>query len=408
MTTYDFDFLPDRRSTNNGKWRKHPQDVLPMFVADMDFVPPQPVVEALQDAAARGVFGYPEFNDDMADSPGLREVVVARMAARYGWRVAPEALVFLPGVISAFNLAARTLALMSSQPGGELVVQTPIYPPMLDAAPNAGFTRRDAPLLRGADYRYRIDWDVFEAAFSPATRMFLLCNPHNPVGRVFTRDELARMAEVCLRHGVTICSDEIHSELIYSGARHVPIASLAPEIEQHSITLISPSKTFNLPGLQCSVAIIPNPELRARYVASRAGLVTWVNVMGLIAGEAAYRSGDEWLAQLLPYLETNRDTVVRFVAAEMPGVSMAAPEATYLAWLDCRATGLSQPCQCFLDLARVACSDGAGFGPGGEGFVRLNFGCPRPMLAAALQRMKAALAPVDETPAETFSEWSGL
>jgi cystathionine beta-lyase len=212
---------------------------------------------------------------------------------------------------------------------------------------------------------------------------------------------------VCLRHGVTICSDEIHSELIYSGARHVPVASLAPEIEQNTITLIAPSKTFNLPGLQCSVAIIPNPELRARYVAARAGLVTWVNVMGLIAGEAAYRHGDEWLAQLLPYLEANRDALAHFVAAEMPGVSMAAPEATYLAWLDCRGTGLSQPCQCFLDLGRVACSDGAGFGPGGEGFVRLNFGCPRSMLMAALRRMQGALAPV-EPDAPAFGDWSGL
>jgi len=407
MTTYDFDFLPDRRSTNNGKWRTHPPDVLPMFVADMDFVPPQPVVAALQDAVARGVFGYPEFKNEMADSPGLREVVVERLARQYAWRVAPEALVLVPGVVTAFNLAARMTALMAGPAGGELVIQTPVYPPILEAAHNAGLTRRDAPLLRGADYRYTIDWDVFEAAFSPATRMFLLCSPHNPVGRVFTRDELARMAEVCQRRGVLIVSDEIHAELIYPGTRHVPIASLAPEIEQNSITLIAPSKTFNLPGLQCSLAIIPNAELRARYVAARAGLVTWVNVMGLIAGEAAYRYGDEWLGQLLPYLEANRDTVTRFVAAEIPGVTMAAPEATYLAWLDCRGTGLSQPCQCFLDLARVACSDGAGFGPGGEGFVRLNFGCPRSMLVAALQRMKGVLAnPV--TDEKSFGEWSGL
>ena len=250
---------------------------------------------------------------------------------------------------------------------------------------------------------------MFGAAFSPATRIFLLCNPHNPVGRVFTRAELARMAEVCQRQGALLVSDEIHAELIYSGARHVPIASLAPEIEQTSITLIAPSKTFNLAGLQCSLAIIPNPELRARYLAARAGLVTWTNLMGLIAGEAAYRDGDEWLEQLLPYLEANRDTVAHFVAAEMPGVTMAAPEATYLAWLDCRGTGLSQPCQCFLDLARVACNDGAAFGPGGEGFVRLNFGCPRPMLLAALQRMKGALAaPEAESDTNPFGDWSGL
>ena len=384
MTRYNFDQLPDRRSTNNVKWRTHPPDVLPMFVADMDFVSPEPVIRALQEFVAGGVFGYPLFAAENSDSPPLREALVQRLARKYGWRVAPEALVFVPGVVTGFNLAASTFA----QPGGELVVQTPVYTPILDAAGHARLARREAPLARGLDGRYTIDWDAFESAFSPQTRMFLLCNPHNPVGRVYGRDELERMAQVCLRRGVPICSDEIHSELIYSGRQHVPIAALAPEIERNTITLIAPSKTFNLPGLQCSVAIIPDPELRARYVAARRGLVPWVNVMGLLAAEAAYRAGDEWLEQLLAYLEGNRDYTARFVAAELPGVRLAPPEATYLAWLDCRDSGLSQPCQCFLDLGRVACSDGAGFGPGGEGFVRLNFGCPRSMLVEALERMK--------------------
>ncbi len=387
MIVYDFDHLPDRRASNSVKWRKHPDGVLPMWVADMDFRSPEPVVRALQDFVGRGVFGYPRFDDVLSDSPTLREVVVTRLARQYGWQVAPESLVFVPGVVTGFNLAVHTFA----RPGGELVLQTPIYPPMLDAAGHAGLARRDAPLAREADGRYTIDWDAFEAAFSPATRLFLLCNPHNPVGRVFSQVEVERMAYECLQRGVPICSDEVHAELIYPGQRHVPIASLAPEIEQRTITLIAPSKTFNLAGLQCSVAVIPNRELRVAYIQARRGLVTWVNIMGLIAAESAYRDGDEWLRQLLVYLEGNRDYLTRYVAAEMPAVRLAPPEATYLAWLDCRATGLSQPCQCFLDLARVACSDGADFGPGGEGFVRLNFGCPRPMLAEALQRMSTAL-----------------
>jgi cysteine-S-conjugate beta-lyase len=384
---YDFDRLPDRRAPNNAKWHKHPNDVLPMWIADMDFVSPAPVVEALQDFVGRGVFGYPRFDDVMTDSPPLRELVVERLARRYGWRVAPEALVFVPGVVTGFNLAAHALA----GPGGELVVQTPLYPPMLETAGHAGLARRDAPLSRDAEGRYAIDWEVFEAAFSPATRLFLLCNPHNPTGRVFSRDELERMAEICLRHGVPICSDEVHNELVYPGSVHTPIAALAPEIEQQTITLIAPSKTFNLAGLQCSVAIIPNPKLRAAYIGARRGLVTWVNSMGLIAAEAAYRDGDEWLDQLLVYLAGNRDYLAHYAADHLPGLTWAPPEATYLAWLDCRASGLSQPCQCFLDLARVACSDGATFGPGGDGFVRLNFGCPRSMLAEALERIGTAL-----------------
>jgi cystathionine beta-lyase len=387
MPIYDFDRLPERRADSSAKWSMYPADVLPMFVADMDFTSPEPVIQALADYVGRGVFGYPNFHDHMSDSPALREVLVERLARRYGWRVSPEALVFIPGVVTAFNLAAHTLA----APGGVVVLPTPAYPPMLETAGHSGLTQRNAPLARDAAGRYSLDLDAFEAAFSPATRLMLLCNPHNPTGRVFTRAELEAMAEVCLRRGVTICADEIHAELVYPGHAHLPIASLAPEIEQRTITLIAPSKTFNLPGLQCSIAIIPNAELRAAYVQARRGLTPWVNAAGLIAAEAAYRDGDEWLAQLLVYLQANRDFVAEYARAEMPGVRLVPPEATYLAWLDCAGTGLSNPCQCFLDLARVACNDGATFGPGGEGYVRLNFGCPRTMLAEALARMKAAL-----------------
>jgi cystathionine beta-lyase len=361
-----------------------------MFVADMDFVSPEPVTRALQAFVARGSFGYPLFDGKMSDSSGLREAAVARLERLYGWRVAPEAIVFVPGVVTGFNLAAHMAAGMGGL-GGELVLQTPLYHPMLETAGHAGMTQRNAPLVPGAGGRYELDWEAFEVAFGRQTRMFLLCNPHNPTGRVFGADELGRMADVCLRHGALMVADEIHSELVFDGRRHVPLATLAPEVERRTITLVAPSKTFNLAGLQCSLAIIPDPALREAYIAARRGLVTWVNVMGLIAGEAAYREGDEWLAQLLAYLEGNRAALSQFVAEHLPGVRMALPEATYLAWLDCRETGLSAPCQCFLDIARVACSDGTIFGPGGEGHVRLNFGCPRPMLMEALGRMKEAL-----------------
>ena len=373
MTQFDFDEIIERRDTNSGKWLSHPPDVLPMFVADMDFKSPPAVARALQAFAARGVFGYPLIGaDHLSQSPGLREVVIERMRRRYGWEVAPEAVLFVPGVYTGFNLAAAAF----SAPGGEVLVQTPAYPPILSAPAEAGLARRDAPLVQDANGRYSVDLDDFAARVGPNTKLFLLCNPHNPVGRVFRQAELEQMAEVCLRHGVPICSDEIHSEIIYPGQRHIPIASLAPEIAQNTITLISPSKTFNLAGLQCAIAIIPNPELREAYLAPRHGLVPWVTAMGLLAAETAYREGGEWLAELLAYLEVNRGAVARFVAEKLPGVRLSPPEATYLAWLDCRATGLADPCGVFLEQGRVACGSGSSFGPGGDGFVRSDVRLP--------------------------------
>jgi len=207
------------------------------------------------------------------------------------------------------------------------------------------------------------------------------------------------MAEVCLDKGVLICSDEIHCELVYQGYRHVPIASLDPEIAQNTITLMSPSKTFNLAGLQCSFAVIQNPELRQKYLAARKGLVPWVNLMGLVAAKAAYEQGQSWLDQVLVYLEANRDYLADFVRDELPGIAMAKPEATYLAWLDCRQTGMDgNPYRFFLEQGRIAFNDGATFGKGGEGFVRLNFGCPRSMLKECLMRMKEVMEMQSEQP----------
>jgi cystathionine beta-lyase len=226
--------------------------------------------------------------------------------------------------------------------------------------------------------------------------MFLLCNPHNPVGRVFRRGELLRMAEICLSHSVTICADEIHSDLVFSGHEHIPIAALDPEIGQHTITLIAPSKTFNLAGLQCGFAIIPNAELRQRYQLARAGLVPWVNVMGLIGAEAAYREGQPWLDRLIPYLEANRDFLHDFVRRELPRINMTKPEGTYLAWLDCRGLGSDNPYEFFLKHARVALNHGQTFGTGGAGFARLNFGCPRSILEEALNRIKESMRSLPE------------
>jgi cystathionine beta-lyase len=381
--TPDFDRVIDRRPTDSNKWRKFPSDVLPLWVADMDFPSPPVVVEALRARVDHGFFGY------LAEHNDLPEVVAERVGKRYGWRVSPEAVVTLPGVIAGFNQALKGL----TAPGDGLLIQTPVYPPILRAAGNHGLRRDEHALTRGADGRYTVDLDAFAAAIRERTRAFLLCNPHNPVGRLFDRAELEAMATACLRRDLWIVADEIHCDLLLDGRSHVPIASLSPEIEQRTITLMAPSKTFNLPGLKCAVGIIPNAALRERFAAAAADLVPKINVLGYTAALTAYRAGEPWLEALLAYLRDNRDFLVRQVRASLPGVAVCPPEATYLAWLDCRnaRTG-SDPWTFFLEQGRVALNDGRLFGPGGEGFVRLNFACPRPLLTDGLERMARALA----------------
>jgi cystathionine beta-lyase len=380
--TFDFDRVIDRRNTDSNKWRKFPPEVLPLWVADMDFPSPPAVVEALRARVEHGFFGY------LAEHNELPEVVVERVAKRYGWRVSPDAVVALPGVIAGFNQALRAL----TTPGDGLLVQTPVYPPILRAAGNHGLRRDEHALTRGADGHYAVDLEAFARAGGERTRAFLLCNPHNPVGRLYGRAELEGMATACLRRDLWLVADEIHCDLLLDGRQHVPIASLAPEVEQRTITLMAPSKTFNLPGLKCAVAIIPNAALRERFVTAGADLVPKINVLGYTAAVAAYREGDAWLEALLHYLEANRDFLVEQVRATLPGVAVAPPEATYLAWLDCRQAPAAgrDPCAFFLEHAKVALNDGTLFGPGGAGFVRLNFGCPRPLLAEGLARMRAA------------------
>jgi cystathionine beta-lyase len=381
---FDFDRLVDRRASDSNKWRKFPPDVLPFWVADMDFPSPPAVVRALRERVEHGFFGY------LAERNHLPELVAERVAKRYGWRVSPEAVVALPGVIAGFNQALRAL----TSPGDGLLIQTPVYPPILRSAGNHGLRRDDAALTRGADGRYTVDLDAFGAAFLERTRVFLLCNPHNPVGRLYGRAELEDMAAACLRRDAFIVADEIHCDLLLDGRAHVPMASVAPEIEQRTITLMAPSKTFNLPGLKCAVGIIPNAALRERFLAAAADLVPKIGVLGYTGALAAYREGDDWLDALLRYLTDNRDFLVRQVRATLPGVAVAPGEATYLAWLDCRGSSAAgrDPHTFFLERAKVALNDGVAFGPGGAGFVRMNFGCPRPLLAEGLERMRAALA----------------
>ncbi len=385
---YDFDQMINRRESDSVKWNSYPGDVLPLWVADLDFRSPEPVIRALTKRIEHGVFGYPE-------GPGPKtkmgqefgEILIERMMRLYGWKIQLEDLVFLPGVVAGFNLACHAFG----KPGGSALIQTPVYSPFSSAPRYADLKCQEMEIDRLEDGSYRIDMDKFSQAFTSQTNLFILCNPHNPVGRVYREEELVQMAEVCLQNKTLICSDEIHCDLVFSGQKHIPIASLDSEIAKNTITLMAPSKTFNIAGMQCSFAIIQNATLRRRFMTSHKGLLGWVNLMGLTAGIAAYKEGGEWLEQLLVYLQANRDFVYETVRRELPGISMGLPEGTYLAWLDCRELPVEDPYDFFLEEAKVALNNGKTFGKGGEGFVRLNFGCPRSTLNLALNRMKEAL-----------------
>ncbi|HEU5193503.1 MAG TPA: PatB family C-S lyase [Methylomirabilota bacterium] len=381
---FDFDRVHDRRTSDSNKWHKFAPDVLPLWVADMDFSSPPAVVAALQARVAHGFFGY------LTEHPELPAVVAERVTKRYGWRVEPEAVVLVPGVNVANNFAASALA----APGESILLQTPAYPPILRAAGNLARVRVEHVLTRQTDGRYVVDLGAFATAITPRTRAFMLCNPHNPVGRVYERVELEGMARICLDRDLWIVADEIHCDLLLDGRQHVPIASLSPEVEARTITFMAPSKTFNLPGLKCAVAIVPNATLRERLTTTMGDLMSKPNVLGHAAAVAAYREGDAWLEALLHYLAANRDFLTDYVRTKLPGITISPAEGTYLGWLDCRAAGIpgGDPHTFFLERARVALNDGRLFGPGGEGFVRLNFGCPRALLAEGLERMRSALA----------------
>ncbi len=379
---YNFDEVIPRRESDSIKWNLYDQKVLPFWVADMDFKSPQPVIDALEARIRHGVFGY------AAEDKKLKEVIKERLHNLYQWNVSVEEIVFLPGVVNGFNLVIHAL----TNPGEHILMQPPVYHPFLFAPQNARALRKDLPLKIDQDRIYHIDFDYFKDSVDSNSGLFLLCNPHNPVGRVFTKDELSKMAEICLENEIFICSDEIHADIIFPGHKHIPIASLSPEIAKKTITLMAPSKTFNIAGLGCSFAVVQNPELMNRMKLARNGLVSEVNLLGYTAALAAYQHGQEWLSQLLVYLEGNWDTLVNFVEENLPEIKITPLEGTYLAWLDCRDMKIDgSPYEFFLQEAKVAFNDGKIFGPGGEGFVRLNFGCPRSMLMEGLERMKLAV-----------------
>ena len=370
-----FDQVIERRQTDSQKWQKYEgQDILPMWVADMDFRAPEPVLEALRERINHGIFGYarPELS--------AIEAVIEMLERNYGWKVDPDWLVWLPGLVVGLNIASRAFA----SEGEAILTNTPIYPPFLLGPRLQGRSVAKAPMVLDGD-RWVIDWEAMEAAVDDRVELFFFCNPHNPCARVFDNQELEAVAAFCRRHDLILCSDEIHCELLLNERKHTPIASLSDSLNDRSFTFIAPSKTYNLAGLGCSIAIIPNPTLRNRFVSASRGIMAEVNNLGYVACEAAYRHGDPWREELLRYLGKNRDLIQEFAREHLPEARLYEHEATYLSWIDVSALGLKDPITHF-ESHGIGLSDGSFFDS--PSHVRLNFGCPRSTLEEGLKRLR--------------------
>lgn len=387
MEKFDFEKVLSRRNTDSVKWNRYPDDVLPLWVADMDFPSPSKVSTALEERIAHPFFGY------AGEDKPLIETICKWVLKRHGWKIHPEWILLMPGVVTGMNWTAQTFL----KPDDTLCFLTPVYPPFFHISEYAGAKRIEIPMVVHEN-QYQIDFDEFEKTLTPSIKLFVLCNPHNPVGRVFTRTELERINEICIKKGVLVCSDEIHSDLIFSGYRHIPLAALSESAAQNTITLMAPSKTFNIPGLHFSFAVIPNQRHRELMEASRKGVIGCPGMLANEAARAAYANCADWLDQLLVYLEDNCDFLIDFLKTHLPEIKVIKPEGTYLAWLDCRELGLlPDPYHFFLTKAKVALNEGQAFGENGKGFVRLNFGCPRATLKDALVNMVEAVYLIKRT-----------
>ena len=383
-----FDTIIDRTGTESLKWvypRKvlQVEDAIPMWVADMDFEAPPAVVEAIKRRAAHGVYGYPLI------PPSFWQAAIDWLRRRHGWEIRKEWMAKSPGIVPALHYAVRAF----TKPGDSVIIQPPVYPPFYAAVEKNGRRVVRNP-LRFDGRRYAMDFDDLERRIDRDVRMMILCSPHNPVGRVWTHAELEHLGRVALEHGLIVFADEIHHDLVYSGHRHRVFASLSPELAERTVTGIAPSKAFNIPGLSTAAVVASNPHLLEAFKeeTERAGYELG-QVFGVVGFEAAYAHGGDWLDALLPYLEANVDLLERFLAERVPGVTLVRPEGTYLALLDCRGLGLD-PDELngfFLKSAGVYFSDGVMFGRELEGFVRINFACPRPLLVEALERIERAV-----------------
>ncbi|MFB9327402.1 MalY/PatB family protein [Paenibacillus aurantiacus] len=384
---YDFDRRIDRTGKGTYKWDQSEKlfgrpDILPLWVADMDFEPPQEVVEAIVDRAKEGIYGY------TIRTEAYYEAIAGWMSRRHGWDVKHEWITSSPGVVPALSL----IVMAFTEPGDGVILQSPVYYPFYDVIKMNGRKVLDNALILKEE-RFEIDFELLEEQAKEA-KLMLLCSPHNPGGRVWTREELTRIGEICLKHGVLIVADEIHHDLVFSGHKHTAFASISEAFAQQSFTCVATSKTFNLAGLQAASVIIPNAELRRKYNYLLKTLsIHMESFFGQTAVVAAYDHGDEWLDQLLVYLEGNRDFLIDYISRELPHVKPMKPEGTYMVWLDCRE--ISEKPQelkrLMFERAGVAFSEGSVFGDQGQGYLRVNLACPRSLLAEALEKFTQAV-----------------
>ena len=388
LMKYNFDEAPCRENTNCLKWDKRKEvfgrtDVIPMWIADMDFSTPPFIIEALRERLNHEILGYSYRPDSYFNA------FINWVSGLHGWDVRQEWIEFSPGVVPALNIC--TLAYTS--PGDEIIIQPPVYPPFYGAVNDHGRRLVFNPLLE-TEKGYLMDLEGLRKIITPATRMLILSNPHNPVGRVWTRDELNSLAEICHEKGIVILSDEIHSDLLLPGMKHIPLASVSEKAAAVTVTCMAPSKTFNLAGLSTSSMVITDPVLMDKYRKTLIGLHMHLgNIFGNVASEAAYTHGREWLGQLMRYVEDNVDLVMSFCHERLPVIRPVRPEATYMIWLDCRAMGMNgqELNRFFVDSAGVGMNEGSRFGPGGEGFMRMNLACPRVTVLRALEQIETAL-----------------
>lgn len=390
-----FDEVIDRRSSNSIKWAfadrflapdEVAADPLPMWVADTDFRAPQPVIDALGEAVRYGIFGYPG-----GATKSYLDAVVSWQARRFGWEVEREWVLQSAGIITILKTAVQAF----SAPGDSVLIQPPVYSHFHDDIFVNGRHLAYAPLVR-TEVGYRFDEAVFEAAIQPNTRLFILSNPHNPTGNVWTEAELRAMGEICARHDILVISDEIHQDLIMNPERrHIPFASLGDAFAQNSIVCTAPSKTFNLPGLQCANIFVPNPRLRAELVRQYdRNMSSLINGLGLVACEAAYAHGEPWLEEMLAYVRGNHLRLAQGIHQATDRIRVVPTDALYLSWMDCRGLGMdpAELNKFMLTKARVWLNSGQTFGIEGRGYMRINLGCPRATVDEAIGRITAAVA----------------